>query len=661
MIGIIVFLIVWWIVANKFKAHKAELQAEQDMKYKVQTWDIKVQVKVTAIVNLVDEQNLSFGQEDKIMAVYTEVGDQVHSWDILAELNMDDYHNAIQTAELDFANVQLTLQKLLNNDTSLIQAQIRSKINEAKLSYNIEFEELKVLEQKHNTILQQKMDQLEQLGRDYQLAQRSLEVAVSWLIISIQTETEQTESTLQSRQQTIDSIINTLRSSLGDAEFVIESVDRIFGVSKTFENNIAGYGNNLSAKNTQLKQETNQLIRNAYILVANFRTQINTLSDDSSDDEIYTLIQDFYENAEILVTLCDIALDALDMSVQSTVLSSTKLQWFSATIGTARINATTLRTQLQALASSVNSLFSDAVSQGQLAVSINQKQIEYTQQRLLLTKTEEDIRLLTNEIEILKKDLPNQLSRKQAQITTLNEKIHVAQKELSDILDGPDDYDIQQQKNLVGQAQLRLEKIKDQQDHYQIIAEFDGRVRTVDIIEGEQFKLDDRKFIIIENPNLIELKLQVSQIDIVKIKEWDPVIVTFDSYPNDPIKASITSRNVNPEFNTRWGIYYEVIIILQKQDLEILAGMTALVEVTTAEVQNVLIVPTLALVHNGQAYVYLMENNEYSTHPVEVGITNNFQAEIISWLTKWDIIKASALDEEILKEMWIDDSSSSIF
>jgi hypothetical protein len=72
---------------------------------------------------------------------------------------------------------------------------------------------------------------------------------------------------------------------------------------------------------------------------------------------------------------------------------------------------------------------------------------------------------------------------------------------------------------MIDQAALRLERTKDQQDDYQIVAEFDGRVRTVDVVEGEQYKLDDKDYIVVENPNLIELKLQVNQVDIVKIKE----------------------------------------------------------------------------------------------------------------------------------------------
>jgi hypothetical protein len=35
---------------------------------------------------------------------------------------------------------------------------------------------------------------------------------------------------------------------------------------------------------------------------------------------------------------------------------------------------------------------------------------------------------------------------------------------------------------MIRQSQLRLERTRDQKDNYQVIAEFDGRVRTVDIV-----------------------------------------------------------------------------------------------------------------------------------------------------------------------------------
>gem|GEM_PF-2791601 len=90
---------------------------------------------------------------------------------------MEDYYNAIESAQLDLANTQLSLNKLLYNDTSLVEAQIQSQQNEANSSYSLESEQYKILEKQLETAMKQKNNQLEQKARDYKLAKESLEIA----------------------------------------------------------------------------------------------------------------------------------------------------------------------------------------------------------------------------------------------------------------------------------------------------------------------------------------------------------------------------------------------------------------------------------------------------------------------------------------------------
>jgi hypothetical protein len=151
--------------------------------------------------------------------------------------------------------------------------------------------------------------------------------------------------------------------------------------------------------------------------------------------------------------------------------------------------------------------------------NIDNQKLDYKRLNSSLDMQNDTLELLSSEIETMKSDHTNQLARKKSQLEAMRESIAVTTTELTNLLDGADEYDLQQQRNLVQQAAIRLEQTKDQQDDYQIVAEFDGRVRTVDIVSGEQFKLDERKYIVVENPNLIELEMQISQIDIVKIQE----------------------------------------------------------------------------------------------------------------------------------------------
>lgn len=626
-----VALIFWRIVRGRYQAHKSDIQAQKDMIYTVATWDLYVQVKVNAKASLLDEQNLSFGQEWKIASVNVHVGDEVKVGDVLAELDLKDYQNAIKAAELELENAQLGLKKLLNNDTSLAQAKVRSQIKEAQLALAVESDQYDILKKQLDAALQQKKDALQQLNREYVLAKNELDIATVGDIWT------HASANVQDRQQKIYAIVSDLNSILWDMETTVQSIDKTLGITSAYRYQADNYSAFVSAQNPNLRTALEKNANASYALITNFESKIAGIDNSDSDNAIYAIVQDFYAASLVLITLSNTALDISNMS--------SDLQLLTTTISTYRSTIVWLRSQLKTLKDWVNAILSS-----------------YDTHNASLLSQSDSIDLLTREIATLEKDNPNQLARKQAQITNLNEQIYVLNQELRDVIDGVDAYDIQQQRNLISQAELKIERTKNQQDDYQIVAEFDGRVRTVDITEGEQYKLDDKDYVVVENPNLIELKLQVSQIDIVKIKEWQSVTVTFDSYPNTPIEAIVTSRNVNPQPNQRWGVYYEAVVLLEKQDLEILAWMSALVTVNVAESKNTLVVPTLAIVHqNGKTYVYLQEENTYALHEIQVGISNNFQAEVLSGLNVWDIILISILDEKTLKDMGIDGNGFSVF
>ena len=105
------------------------------------------------------------------------MGDQVAAGDVLAELDMDDYYNSIQSAELELANAKIGLQKLINNDTSVREAQLASQLNEAKSNLQVEQEQYGVLQAQLASTLQQQRDNLDQLQRDYNLSKKSVDLA----------------------------------------------------------------------------------------------------------------------------------------------------------------------------------------------------------------------------------------------------------------------------------------------------------------------------------------------------------------------------------------------------------------------------------------------------------------------------------------------------
>lgn len=663
IIILIISISIYWYYLNKQKQIKIEQENNEKLSYTVKLWDIKNEVKVKATAKLANEQKLSFWQEGKITEVFVDVWDEVKAWDVLAELSMDDYEKSVKTAKLELENANIWLNKLINNDTWVQQAQIKSQINDTKNNYSNGIEQLNVTTQQLQTNLQQKKDQLQQLIRDYEINEKNLEVAKSWLEVNTQIETEQTQDLIVSRQQTINSIVNSLNSTLWDVEYIIESVDKIFWISPEFKDNNDYYDNYLWIKDWNLKNQVKIDVNNWYIFLNNYSEKFKNINSEMSDDEIYDIIQKYYEDSNILVIICDNALDSVDQSIESLwSLSDTMIDLFISNINSSRTLALTLRSKLETFSSSITSLLSSSSQENQLEISLEQKSLEVKKLETNINNQKENILLLNQEIKNLENDNVNQINKLKAQNTSLLQNIDVLNKQLNDLLDWTDINDIKQQKNLIDQAEIRLEKVIDQKDDYQIIAEFNWRVRSVDIIKWEQYKLEDRSYIIVENPNLIELELQVSQIDVVKINEDDPVIITFDAYPNTPIIAKLTNRNVNPETNDRGSIYYKATILLDKQNIEILAWMTAIVSIITDQAFNVPLIPSLSITQNGEKkYVYIKFWEEYKALEIKTWVTNNFQSEVKDWLKQWDKIKASVLDNEELEKMWINEKSDSVF
>lgn len=658
---IVLIISVFWYFWNADKKEKLENKELKKQEHIVKKWDIKNLVKANAKVQLANEQKLSFWKEWKIIEVFVKEWDQIQAWQILAELDLSTYENNIKQANLELENAILWLRKLEENDTSLREKQLITQINEGNKNYGLWKNEEILLKNNQETLLKQKNDQLNQLSKDYQIALKNLELTKSWVYIDTNFETEETLSKLTDRTQKIKSIINSLNTNIWDLKLIVESIDEIIWVSKKFNNqDYEKYDWFLWAKNTYIKEETKKNVIDSYSLIEKYKNIFNTVSTENTDKEIYDIIEEFYKETELIVKLCDNSIETLDASIVSLwSLTQEMINNFKEKIKSIRANVLNTRLNLDNLSSSINYLQSKQIQEDKLDLSLEGKNLNYEKQAAFVEKQKNDIEIFKQELEDLKNSQKNELDRKISQNNSILENINLLEAELKDLRDWADKIDLNRQRILIKQAELNLEKTKDQKEDYQIIADFDWRVRSIDIKKWEQYKINDAKYIVVENPDLIELKMQINQIDIVKVKEKSPVEITFDAYPEKIIYAKVTDRNVNPEDNWRGWIYYEASIIIDKQNLEILAWMTALVSIITDEAKNIIVIPSLSVVKKWEKiFVEKKIWDKFKLTEIEIWIKNNFLYEVKKWLNEWDIIKWSVLDEKILDEMWINKEES---
>lgn len=316
---------------------------------------------------------------------------------------------------------------------------------------------------------------------------------------------------------------------------------------------------------------------------------------------------------------------------------------------------------MQSWTSQIDNLLDSTLITGKSTTNADQQKLSVEQQQNTIQKLEDAADILQKDIAQTQLGNIQTLQQKTAQIENLRASIDLLQNQLTDILDGADTYDIQQQNNMIAQAAVMVEKVQDQQKEYQIIADFTGRIRSIDIAEGEQYKLTDREYIVVENPDVIELELQVSQIDIVKISEGNKVLITFDAYPEKVIEAKVNSINVNPLQNGQWGVNYKATILLPREWLTVYAGMTAIATIIIEEKENVMVVPSLAIIEkDGKLYVHMLHPTPH-LQEIKKWLDNNFYAEILEGIQYGDQIQETIINEEAFTKMGIDEASSSPF
>lgn len=165
------------------------------------------------------------------------------------------------------------------------------------------------------------------------------------------------------------------------------------------------------------------------------------------------------------------------------------------------------------------------------------------------------------------------------------------------------DIDIESQELVVKNEENDLQSAKNNlSDHY-IFAPFDGIVTDIDGKVGEVTSSNRTVLSLISN-NSLEVEVNVPEVDIAKIEEGDSAHIILDAYGQDLIfEAEVIS--INPAATIIDGVAtYKVTLTFKENYPQIRPGMTADIDILTAEEMKVLAVPSRSVIRrNGDQYV----------------------------------------------------------
>ena len=193
----------------------------------------------------------------------------------------------------------------------------------------------------------------------------------------------------------------------------------------------------------------------------------------------------------------------------------------------------------------------------------------------------------------------------------------------------PDSYRLQ-----IESARFELEKKKEQLENAEIKSPIDGTVVRVNTKVGRfaDTTENDVPLFVIENLDVLEMKINVSEYSIGQIKKGQEAVITADILNGREVKGVVT--DISPTGEEKGGgstqrVIPTTIRILEN-DTALIAGITARAELVFASAGDALQVPMSCVYQTaeGQTAVAAVENGKVRIVPVETGVESDLNIEV---------------------------------
>ncbi len=231
--------------------------------------------------------------------------------------------------------------------------------------------------------------------------------------------------------------------------------------------------------------------------------------------------------------------------------------------------------------------------------------------------------------------LQSQMAEDQAQITTLQTSTSSGS------------LDIQIARAKLDDANASLALVEQESVNSTITAPFDGTILSISSRVGDN--VGTNKFISMADLSQPYLEVLLDETDLNNVGIGYEVSVTFDALPNQTFSGKVVA--INPSLSNAFSVtaiqatvQLDTSSFSKPQNLPL--GLSATVEVISAQAQNVLLVPVEALheLSEGNYAVFVVENGTPLLKTVEVGLMDYTYAEIKSGLNDGDVVTTGIVE-----------------
>lgn len=232
----------------------------------------------------------------------------------------------------------------------------------------------------------------------------------------------------------------------------------------------------------------------------------------------------------------------------------------------------------------------------------------------------------------------NSLNNDRNKEISLESKEASANTEINALSNSSLDEGISNAQKEVDKINNEISKVNKLKENSTLYAEADGIILALNYAEGATTSLDN-PVITIGESNKVLAEVNVSQNDITKIEEGQDVYISVSAFQDEKLKGKVKYINLKPNSQSN-STSYSVTVEVEKNDFNILHGMTVTTQFIVKEVKDVLMLSNKAItLRDGKQIVNLrQEDGTVKELEITTGFSDGKNSEIKSGLSEGDTV-----------------------
>ncbi len=623
--------IVWFaiiLLIGVYNINRSRTEYLTDSQFvDVKAWSISSSLQALWTVKIVNNQKLTFGVNGRVTHLYVKQWDIATKGQVLAEIDTSDILNDIEQQKLQVSNAVINYNKLFSNtkEYQIKQAQADAeRLIFASSMWDIELQQLNLEKQE---MISAQENSIKAIKDRLSLNRLKIDTIKGDIKYTTLAEWQTLNAAEADNNAVLQTIKNTMSTSVLDAKDLITNVKQMMYFDTTEKYPLELWARDFSVR--QKAENTYNIFKKTLSDLENVSTQIPT--DYASAKTILD------KNKELLqgsMELTDDVFAVLDASIDGTELPQSQIDIQKSTIMSLKSKFNLNLNNLTNLDKQLATALDPEITKLNTQNIISQKEQNLQDLQNTIDNDTRSLKEAEDKLNKLHLDYDIKIQNKQNDIVLQSKNAEVARLSAISLATGPTPDEKAWASNMISQAKVWLTKTSDKLKDYQIIALFDGKVSAID------FHIDDQissymEGITIESSWSYEINVLMDQLDVVKMHPWQGATISFDAYPDMTFYGYVSAIDPTP-VEDQWIVSYKATILLDNIEEAIYNKMSATVSIEIDKKNDVLLIPSLALISSWyDNFVELYNGNKISMHKVEVWINNGKNIEIVSWVSLW--------------------------